>query len=147
MDFPYETPGKTDFGDIDIIYTQNKDINIHNIVTTLFNPQEIVVNAHVLSFAFSFSQQCTSDPVGCQVATKEYYQIDLISSDNLEMSKFYFSYGDIGMILGTILKHYNIKLGEMGLVIDVMDETVKAIYGNDEKITTSNKLHLSSSPK
>jgi hypothetical protein len=59
---------------------------------------------------------------------QDYYQIDLIKCKNLKnmiSSKFYFSYGDLGGILGTILKYYGITFGSVGLWCNIKKETIK----------------------
>lgn len=94
-----ELPDKTDFGDLDILYLHDDYINIHELVISLFKPNEIVINGNILSFDYC-----------C-------FQIDLIkcNEDNYESSQFFYSYGDLGTILGMIAKHYKLSFGCNGL--------------------------------
>lgn len=102
IDFLYEVPNKTDFGDLDILYTPC-DKNVLDIVKEKFNPVEYHINGGVLSFAYQLGEK--------------YYQIDLIEAHNIESYKFYMSYGDVGNIIGKMLKAYGLHLGTQGLFV------------------------------
>ncbi len=57
----------------------------------------------------------------------ENFQIDLIkcsSLEQMEFAKFYFSYGDLGAILGRFCNYHGVKIGHMGFWIDVYENTI-----------------------
>lgn len=98
-----EAPEKDSFGDLDVLYISNKDINIKELVVTLFNPNEIVKNGDVISFDY------------------DAFQIDMIKAtcEDFESKKFYFGYGDLGCILGKMVNFYKLKFGSQGLWINI----------------------------
>ena len=99
--FVIDVPNKQDFGDIDVLYSlESSDlIDIISLIKKLFNPIEIVPNGPILSFSYSVIN--TNDN---SIASEKYFQVDLIYCKNIEMGKFYFSYGDLGGIIG-IYRH------------------------------------------
>ncbi len=124
--FLYELPEKEDFGDLDILYIPNEQINIHDLVVQLFHPKEIVKNGTVLSFSYLINENDDN--------TKNiYFQIDLIKSQNIAMDLFYFSYGDLGSILGRIIKHYGLTFGNAGLWINIEKATIDLYLKNHDK--------------
>lgn len=111
-----EAPEKESYGDLDIIYLSNKDVDIKELLIELFNPPEIVSNGDVISFAF------------------EAFQIDMIkalSEEEYESKKFYFGYGDLGCILGKMANFYKLKFGSQGFYIHIE----KSIDGKPLDIT------------
>jgi hypothetical protein len=84
LEFLIDVPNKIDFGDIDILCQATNNIDIVNIIKETFNTVEIVSNGDVCSFSYQIND-----------GEIKYFQVDLIKSDNLKMSKFYFSYGDL----------------------------------------------------
>lgn len=109
-----EVPNKESYGDLDLLYfhPDNQDIKIK--VIELFSPQEIVSNGDVLSFDF-------------KTETNEYFQIDLIkcnSINQINFARFYFSYGDLGSILGRFCNYHGVKIGHRGFWIDVYENTM-----------------------
>eukprot|EP01038_Epipyxis_sp_PR26KG_P014592 gene14592-19593_t len=115
-----DLPEKSSFGDIDIVYlSENKNISIVDLLQEVFNPAEIVKSGEITSFAYEFIQD--------NVVT--YHQIDLIFCDSIENWKileFYFSYGDVGGLLGRILNYYGIKIGHKGLYLNLLNDTLQA---------------------
>lgn len=103
IEFCYDIPEKNDFGDIDVLYQKKIACNISDVLNTIFNPIEIHTNSNVVSFAYKKHDK--------------YYQIDMIEADNIDCFKFYLSYGDVGNILGKMLKYYEIHLGSQGLFV------------------------------
>lgn len=100
MRFIRDAPNKVDFGDLDVLHT----MPIHEvlrIIKEVYDPVECVDNENILSFAFLWKEQ--------------YYQVDMIRVDNFEMGQFYFGYGDVGNILGRMLRNSEIFLGSQGL--------------------------------
>lgn len=121
IEFPIEIPGKMDFGDIDVlVQTKPDNTNIVNLVKQVYKPKEIVSNGPVCSFAYYMD------------SSNIYFQVDLICvkdlMDNVDnyvpMSKFYFSYGDLGGIIGRLTQFKNITFGSNGLWINPNYETI-----------------------
>ena len=104
-----ETPNKESFGDLDLLYCSDPDLNMHEIIKALFEPEEIVSNGEVISFNY------------------KNFQVDLIKCKNdqqLKMAHFYFSYGDFGSIIGRITNLYGIKFGHHGLFVNLFQSTI-----------------------
>lgn len=115
LEFLIDVPEKKDFGDIDILYQATNDVNIIDIIKETFNPVEIVPNGDVCSFSYQIISDC---------GEIKYFQVDLIKSVNLVMSKFYFSYGDLGKIIGRIAQYIGLKYGSIGLWICPNSQTI-----------------------
>ena len=120
-----ELPEKESFGDIDLLYEDNNK-NVLEIVKKEFNPKDIKINGPCISFSY-------------YVINDDYFQIDLINVDNLEIAKFYMSYGDLGSILGLIVKKNNLTFGHIGLSVLYEDEKIILI---DDPIKICNFLNL-----
>lgn len=104
-----EVPNKNSFGDLDLLYYTSDKKELRQDITKLFNPNEIVHNGEVLSFDF------------------QEFQIDLIkciSFEQMTLAKFYFSYGDLGSIIGTICTHCGLKFGHYGLFAILYENTI-----------------------
>ncbi len=114
LEFIFDLPEKEDFGDLDILYLNINNKNIVDFIIQHFNPNEIVYNGNVISFDYKLIKDNQSI----------YFQIDLIKTQNINMAKFYFSYGDIGSILGLIAKRYNLVFGFDGLWINTKLKTI-----------------------
>ena len=119
-----ENPDKKDFGDVDILYSHKKDnFILIDYIKELYKPIEIVNNGVVLSFSYNYNDN--------------YVQVDFIKCKNLVHSKYYYSYGDVGLIIGQIVNYYGLKFGHDGLFIKL---TSKHIGYNDD---IADKLELS----
>jgi hypothetical protein len=93
----FEPPEKYSFGDLDILYIDDGKIAIEHLIKELFDPKEIVNNGLVTSFDY------------------DNFQIDLIKSVSIadfNSKMFYYSYGDVGPLIGKITNFYNIKFGD-----------------------------------
>jgi hypothetical protein len=138
--FPFESPNKTDFGDLDVLYKhKGNNFVLYDLIKEIYNTPEIVTNGNVISFAYPYSkimcmidkkELCKEEPLPYQLSdqTETYFQVDLIKTSNLEMASFYFSFGDLGNIVGRITKNYNIKFGDGGLFVKINAETIKQYY-------------------
>lgn len=130
LDFVFEVPGKCDFGDIDVLYNfktdENLKKNITELIQDIFNPVEIIVNGPVCSFAYKLDEQ---DNI--------YFQVDFIFCKDLYMSKFYFSYGDLGGIIGRICQHIGLTYGSDGLWVCVNSQTINNYKNTDNIILNS----------
>jgi hypothetical protein len=136
-----EAPGKESYGDLDLLYWKDdlgssnshgkSGTDIKKIIKDTFNPNEMVSNGEVLSWDF------------------ENFQIDLIKCSSLEQmtyAQFYFSYGDLGSILGRFCNYHGLKIGHRGFWINVYECT---IYNDKPLDVTRNfgEILLTSSPK
>jgi hypothetical protein len=105
LDVVYETVldipsyrDKEDYGDLDLIVTNTKTTNIKDYLINELNSKQIVSNGNTISFEY-----------------KE-FQVDLIHiTSNLELARTYFSYNDLGMLMGILAKRLNCKYGFNGL--------------------------------
>lgn len=91
---------KASFGDLDILFeTSNLQLKLEPYLQERFQSPEIVRNSHVFSFAYRA------------------FQIDLIgsSSEDFEISLHYFSWNDLGNILGRLYHKMGFKYGHDGL--------------------------------
>lgn len=97
---------KDSFGDADILYStfSGKPISVDQI-KKIFGPYQIVVNGEVISFDFM------------------QFQIDLIHSpmENYDYALSYFSYNDLGNLIGKLTKRFNLKHGHQGLFLPLYD--------------------------
>jgi len=134
IQFLYEVPNKKDFGDLDILYDISENQNhivIYDLVKELFHPKEIVKNGCVLSFSYLINKE-----------NETYFQIDLIKSHNFRMDLFYYSYGDLGGIIGRITKYYGLSYGNLGLWINNIESHLIERYldENDNQKYDKNKV-------
>lgn len=109
--FAMETPGKTDYGDLDVIYVTSPAIDMRKFIEDNFKPAKIVSNGQCMSFTV------TTDVLPAELRD---FQIDFIGirSDELESELFYRSYGDLGNILGRVTSYYGVKFGGQGLWVN-----------------------------
>lgn len=98
--FIRDAPNKVDFGDLDVLHMRPID-EVLRIIKQVYDPIECVCGDNMLSFAFLWKEQ--------------YYQVDMIRVGNFEMGQFYFGYGDVGNILGRMVRNSEIFLGSQGL--------------------------------
>lgn len=96
---PKEFPCKESFGDIDVLMVCPPNVSIRNLIEELFNPNKISRNGDVYSFDF------------------EEFQVDfiLVSIEQYENAVVYFSYSDLGGLLGNICHKIGLKYGIQGL--------------------------------
>ena len=102
-----EMPEKVDYGDLDLLYSTSdfdNTFNIVEIITDFFHPLEIVRNGPITSFSYELEEG-------------NFFQIDLIRVSNVPMALFYYSYGDVPVILGRILKKNNITFSDDGISV------------------------------
>lgn len=146
-----ELPGKDSFGDIDVLFVPNPQIqDMWKFVSEKFDitdPSHIVRNGYVMSCAFdckNFGHSAleSDDSV-------PYFQIDFLNMQTVEhmkMARFYFSYGDIGAIIGRISNFYGMKFGDHGLWCDLYKNTVSPNLPFDVRKTIG-KVMLSTNPR
>jgi hypothetical protein len=98
---------KETFGDLDVLVRKEQlYVDIKTLVQTIFNPTEIYKNGSVISFDY-----------------KE-FQIDFIVTcyGDLETSKHYFSYNDLGNFMGRIAYKMGFRYGDYGLKVIYLHE-------------------------
>lgn len=137
VDFPIERPGKKDFGDIDVLYKPTQSFKMMELAQSLFKPKEMVQNGIVISFAYHHYQR------------DEYIQVDLILVEDMQMSKFFYSFGDCGNLLGAVTHHYGLKFGFQGLFLIPTMETITCFLGSSQfasNVTVTDKIILSTDP-
>ena len=92
---------KKSHGDLDVLIRNFniKNIDNKNLIQKIFNPKEIVVNTNCISFDY-----------------KE-FQVDFIfvEASDWEPSKIYFSYNDLGNLMGRIAYSLGFRYGHFGL--------------------------------
>lgn len=99
---------KIDFGDLDILFHGIVD---YDRINTCLNSKRFVRNGNVTSYAV---------PVN-----GKFFQVDLIKvpEDCYDFSLGYFSYNDLGNLLGRIYHRLGFKFGHLGLRYIVRDKT------------------------
>jgi hypothetical protein len=119
-DVPKEFPAKESFGDLDVLMVCPSSIDISELIKELFHPTEIVHNGDVYSFDF------------------EQFQIDfiLVPKEQFDNAIIYFSYSDLGGLIGNICHKIGLKYGIQGLWMNVHTKEF-------DPTTTSTKLILS----
>lgn len=95
---PAPCPGKSSHGDVDILVALPYADRPFDPIAQL-GSRAVHQNGSVLSFEFEGHQ---ADVIG-------------VSEDKYEVSRLFYSYGDVGMILGMMLTHAGIKFGCKGL--------------------------------
>ena len=114
----YELPEKESFGDLDLLYVLDPNLNIRNIIQKEFSPNEIVSNGDIISFDYNIDN--SSEPI--------YFQVDMIKSKSIKeipMYQFYYSWGDFGAILGRIFNYNAYKFGQQGLYLNLLPHTIE----------------------
>ena len=88
---------KTSFGDMDIVYDGPR-LSVDDVERE-FSPNEIVKNGDVISFNY------------------DQLQIDLINTKTFDYSLCYFSYNDLGNLIGKLARRAGLKHGHNGLFL------------------------------
>lgn len=96
---------KDSFGDMDLLFESTGSVDWREVLTRLFDSKQIVKNGTVWSFEY-----------------KE-FQIDLIMTPTSELyaSEVYFSYNDLGNLMGRIAHKMGFKYGHDGLKLIIRD--------------------------
>ena len=124
FDVPKEFPCKDSFGDLDILLVVPSSTDVRTLINELFHPTEIVHNGDVYSFDV------------------EQFQIDfiLVDEERFDNALVYFSYSDLGGLIGNICQKIGLKYGIQGLWMNVHDQ-------EGDPTTTSTRLILSTDVK
>lgn len=118
---PYHVYNKNSFGDLDVLIEKSDNINIYDWIIENFNPSEIVDNS-TISFSFQ--------------SNANYYQIDFTPVTSINSAMFYFSYGDIGAIIGRFTNFHGLKFSENGISI-----VIKEIHLKSNEINLTNNVN------
>jgi len=121
---------KDSFGDLDLIVNKPKYDNLNYFLEWDLGSKQIVTNGEVVSFEY-----------------KE-FQVDLIHIDptKLHIARTYFSYNDLGVLMGVLAKRLNCKYGHEGLFYTYYNHDrsyKKDIFLSDEPPVIFNFLDLS----
>src|SRR5574343_224771 len=98
---------KESFGDADfLVNSTGIDFNVKEKLVELFNPTEIIANGNVITFDY------------------KQLQVDVILTpeENWEIAYQYFSYNDIGNLIGRYAHRFGLKYGFDGLRYDYRHE-------------------------
>ena len=134
---------KADFGDLDVLVTHPEpgwgfDAARRAALTAVFQPTRVVTNGPVLSFDVAApghagarsrcARECfrvphpwalPKDGEACSLSVprENRFQVDLIHvpPDVFTFALAYFSYNDLGNLLGRVARHHGFKLGHNGL--------------------------------
>lgn len=171
-----ELPGKTSFGDLDVLYISPPGVPDVRLFTSqhfaLQSPKHCVTNGTVMSLAVptdffraqerlldrgadelgkadddsAVQQPAAAATRATEAVTMEFldgiafFQVDLIrvqSKQHLETARFYFSYSDVGSIIGRMTNYYALKFGEEGLWCELLEHTA---YNGERKFDVRRNL-------
>lgn len=90
---------KKDFGDLDLLLPKPKLNDLSKYLSNYLNSKEVKINGDIISFEY------------------RNFQVDLIhvSEENIKLHQTYFSYNDLGMLMGVLAKRIRCKYGGDGL--------------------------------
>ncbi|KAJ3041428.1 hypothetical protein HDV00_009408 [Rhizophlyctis rosea] len=105
---PHSLPTKLDFGDLDILVTRPQVHDPIPQITTHFKSREVLRNGPITCFEV------------------DNFQVDLIyvKPELFDTGMMYFSWGDLGMMMGVLGKKLGVKYGQFGLTVPVSDYQV-----------------------
>lgn len=115
---PAEAPGKLDHGDIDFLVCGPltgmgaSPLHVKNVLGAPY-ANIIEGNDRTSNYALPLI-----DDEGCDARVERFYQVDVHicrDREEFERMKFFTAYGDLGMILGLLLRPYDLILGSKGL--------------------------------
>lgn len=116
LEFLFNLDDKESFGDLDVLYCNDTKYSVIDILKEKYESPEIYANGNIISFAMPYEGLM--------------YQIDMISTTNFELSKFYLSYGVTGAIIGRMTNKHNLKYGDRGLSA-ILPGKILSIYDVD----------------
>ncbi len=98
---------KDSFGDMDILVEKNQIFNLQQVIISLFDFKEVIKNGDVISCNFND------------------FQIDFIfeSKEDFDFCKGYFSFNDLGNLIGRIAHSLGFKFGHNGVWYCLRDGT------------------------
>lgn len=109
---------KPDHGDLDVLVDSRKVSK--EWLLTIFEDYEVVKNGDVISVGFEV--YFNNDP-SLPLNTTKMIQVDFIFVEDMESALHYFSYNDLGNLMGRIAHKKGFKLGHEGLKYVFRDGT------------------------
>lgn len=108
---PRNYVAKESFGDIDIVHTGFPRNELRKLLVKVFNATEIVTNGPCISFDFH------NPKFGVEFGEGKGVQVDLIQvkPEHYEFSLGYYSFNDLGNLVGVIARSKGFKFGNEGL--------------------------------
>ncbi|KAL8953820.1 MAG: hypothetical protein Q9222_000329 [Ikaeria aurantiellina] len=104
---PLEAPGKTSFGDLDILVSVPKDTSFHiNQLAAALNAKRTLASNPIYSFAVP-----NPDHEGSFVQV----DIHICKADNFNWEVFHQSHGDLWNLLGTSIRPFGLTANDKGL--------------------------------
>lgn len=126
---PHSRLGKESFGDLDVVVKIRDGVDLYKWIKEVFNPDEIVSNL-VYSFSYpSIASRFDRD-------NYDNYQIDFIPVKSIDTAMFFYSYGDLGAIIGKYCSFIGLTFSDDGIGI----KSRRELIGVDEKIQMTPKL-------
>lgn len=103
---PQEFPNKASYGDVDVVYAPHSCSIVKDVIATEFGDESAsraVVNGKTVSFPL------------------DNVQVDLIGEtcEKFNIAVAYYSYGDLGRIIGAICHFYGLRWGKTGLIAPI----------------------------
>ncbi len=106
-----ELPRKESFGDIDVLLSWDRSDVFVPWLHRVFPSDEYKHCGEVHSFAY-----------------EDRYQIDFVIVDKLDLAHFYFSYGDMGTIVGRCARRQKLQFGHNGLFALIEDDQRNVVF-------------------
>ena len=107
LDSYYRIRDEDSFGDLDLLLPKPKLPNLSEFLSDYLNSREIKTNNDIVSFEY------------------KNFQVDLIHCPYpiLDIAQVYFSYNDLGMLMGMLAKRVGCKYGHSGLYLVTYNES------------------------
>jgi hypothetical protein len=122
---PYSYESKQSFGDLDILISRESfesNDDMYDFIMDKFSPKSVLRNKSVISF----------DYIGFQV------DFILIDVESYEPAKVYYSYNDLGNLMGRIANKMGFRYGHEGLRLDYasphMSKKLTIFLSRDPKV-------------
>lgn len=130
---PHHLSTKETFGDLDILVKNEEDFNLKEWIISTYNPIEIV-SGTCFSIAYLDDQ------------TGKYFQVDFIPVKYIDAAMLFFSYGDVGSIIGRYAAFNGFTFSEDGISIKVRKDLLKSYFPDinltNDRLYVYDKIHL-----
>lgn len=148
VETPIEAPGKSDHGDIDFLVCEPLfEDAILKVESALGARHVNLVKSHTSNFAVPADELLAGGAEG------QFYQVDVhecADKSELDRVNFFHSYGDMGMILGLLVRPYGFSLGIKGFKVCsellINKNTNLCIHRPTTRMATIHSFPASSSP-
>ena len=126
---PAEAPEKTTYGDLDYLVAGplSQPVSLNQL-------QQVLGATHVVTDEGDhmphFAVPVPTTEVVPHIEGQTYYQVDVTTCSVDEWPKvmFYHAYGDLGIILGRLLKEYGLTYGSRGLRVFTLSFPIRVKY-------------------